>query len=117
MKNEITHELFFTHSPERVWDYLTEPALMAQWLMPTDFQPIIGADFQFKTKPIPQLNLDGIMYCKVLELEPYKKLSYSWKAGPGNGVIELDSLVVWTLHPKEDGTLLKLVHTGFREVH
>ena len=84
--------------------------------MKNDFQPIIGYDFQFTAKPAPSLNFDGIVYCKVLEIVPFKKLSYSWKLGPGDGKIEIDSIVVWKLQPKEKGTELFLDHTGFREL-
>ena len=62
---------------------------------------------------MPQLNFDGIVYCKVLEIVPYQRLSYSWKSGPGNRKIELDSIVVWKLIPKDNGTELLLEHTGF----
>ena len=64
---------------------------------------------------MPQLDFDGIVYCKVLEIVPHKTLSYSWKTGPGEGKIELDSLVVWKLIPKDNGTELLLEHTGFIE--
>jgi uncharacterized protein YndB with AHSA1/START domain len=84
--------------------------------MKNDFQPIIGYDFQFKVNPMPSLNFDGIIYCKVLEIVPFKRLSYSWKSGPGEGRITVDSLVVWTLQPKEDGTELLLEHSGFSEI-
>lgn len=113
MAETIRHTFFFTHPPEAVWAYLTEPELMAQWLMKNDFQPIIGYDFQFRTNPIPSLNFDGIFYCRVLEIVPFKKLSYSWKGGPGDGKITLDSIVVWKLQPKDDGTALFLEHSGF----
>jgi uncharacterized protein YndB with AHSA1/START domain len=66
--------------------------------------------------PLPDYNFDGIVYCKVLEVVPFKKLSYSWKSGPGNGGITIDSLVVWTLDPKEGGTQLLLEHSGFKKL-
>jgi uncharacterized protein YndB with AHSA1/START domain len=115
MAKSIKHNFFFPQQPEAVWEYLTKPELMAQWLMETDFQPIVGCDFQFKTRPMPNFNFDGIVYCKVLEIMPYKRLSYSWKGGPGEGKITLDSIVVWTLHPKDNGTELQLDHSGFKE--
>lgn len=113
MIRSINHQFFFSHSPETVWEYLTKPELMEQWLMKNDFQPIVGLDFQFRTSPIPSLDFDGIFYCKVLEIVPLKKLSYSWKSGPGDGKITLDSTVTWKLEPKEKGTELFLEHTGF----
>ena len=113
MAKIIKHQFFFPHPKERVWEYLTKPELMEQWLMKNDFQPIVGLDFQFKTNPIPSLDFDGIFYCKVLEIVPFKKLSYSWKSGPGDGKITLDSVVVWKLEPTEKGTEVFLEHSGF----
>jgi uncharacterized protein YndB with AHSA1/START domain len=113
MKKSIEHQFFFPHPPEAVWEYLTKPELMEQWLMKNDFQPIVGVDFQFRTNPIPGLDFDGIFYCKVLEIVPFKKLSYSWKSGPGEGEITLDSVVVWKLQPTDKGTELFLEHSGF----
>jgi len=113
MTKSINHQFFFPHPPEMVWEYLTNAELMEQWLMKTNFQPIIGFEFQFRTSPIPGLNFDGIFYCKILEIVPLKKLSYSWKSGPGEGEITLDSLVEWKLQPKDKGTELFLEHSGF----
>src|SRR5690242_9528094 len=104
MTKSIHHQFFFPHPAEMVWEYLTNAELMAQWLMKNDFQPIVGHEFQFRTNPIPSLDIDGIMYCTVLEIIPFKKLSYSWKAGPGGGKITLDTVVVWELQSKEKGT-------------
>ena len=86
---------------------------MEQWLMKNDFQPIVGHSFQFQTKPIPNFDFDGIIYCRVLEIIPFKKLSYSWRGGPGNGQMTMDSVVYWTLEPSGAGTELRLLHTGF----
>jgi uncharacterized protein YndB with AHSA1/START domain len=116
MTKDIRHKYFFSHPPELVWEYLTKSELMAQWLMPNNFLPILGYDFEFRIKPVPKLDFDGIVYCKLLEIVPYQKLSYSWKSGPGNGKIDLDSIVVWKLIPKDNGTELLLEHTGFKEI-
>ena len=113
MEKQIQHRYSFAHPPERVWEFLTQPALMEQWLMKNDFQPIVGYAFQFRTNPIASLNFDGIFYCTVLELVPCKKLSYSWNCGPGAGKIDLQSVVVWKLLPTEKGTDLLLNHSGF----
>lgn len=113
MKQIIKHQFFFSHPAETVWEYLTKSELMEQWLMKNDFQPVVGRDFQFRTGPIPGLNFDGIFYCKVLEIVPFKKLSYSWKSGPGEGKIDLESVVIWKLEPKDKGTEVFLEHSGF----
>lgn len=116
MNTVIRQQFFYSHPANTVWDYLTKPELIAQWLMPNDFQPILGHEFRFTIKPIPSLDLDGIFHCKVLEIVPFKKLSYSWQGGPGNGKISLDSVVVWTLLEKDNGTELQLEHRGFKDI-
>ena len=116
MTTSINHQFFLPHPPSAVWEYLTTAELMELWLMKNDFQPVIGHEFQFATKPMPALNTDGIFHCKVLEIDPLKKLSYSWKGGPGDGSITLDTIVVWTLKPKDKGTELFLEHSGFSEI-
>ena len=113
MAASIKHQLFFPHPPAAVWEYLTNPELMELWLMKSNFQPIMGHEFQFRVNPIPSLDFDGIIYCKVLEIDPFKKLSYSWKLGPGDGTINVDSVVRWELQPKDDGTELLLKHGDF----
>jgi uncharacterized protein YndB with AHSA1/START domain len=113
MTKTIKHQFFLPHPKEIVWEYLTKSELLEQWLMKNDFQPVVGHDFQFRTNPIPSLDFDGICYCKVLEIIPFKKLSYSWRGGSGKGEITLDTLVVWKLVPSEKGTELFLEHSGF----
>ena len=113
MTRTINHQFFFPHPPEHVWEYLTNSELLALWLMKNTFQPVVGHQFQFRTNPIPSLNFDGIFYCKVLEIVPHKKLSYSWQSGPGEGEISLDSVVVWKLEATDKGTELFLEHSGF----
>lgn len=115
MTKSIHHKFFFPHPPEVVWEYLTKPELIELWLMKNNFQPKVGHDFQFRTNPLPNFNFDGIVHCKVVQITPCQKLSYSWKGGPGQGQITLDSVVVWTLVPKEGGTELVLEHSGFME--
>ena len=81
--------------------------------MKNDFKLVVGHEFQFRTKPKLDFDFDGIFYCKVLAIAPFKNLSYSWKCGPGEGIITIDSVVNWTLEPKNNGTQLLLEHGDF----
>ncbi len=107
MQKEIKQTWHFNQLPQVVWEYLTKPELLEQWLMKTDFQPIVGHKFRFTTSS------GKIIYCEVLEVNPFTKLSYSWQAHSGNGNKSFDSEVIWTLIPKGKGTELQLVHNGF----
>ncbi len=115
MQTEINHHWVYEQSPAEIWGYLTQPELIALWLMPNNFKPVVGHEFEFRTNAIPSLELSGIFYCQVLEIVPPKKLTYSWKGGPGNGIVTLDTVVEWTLEPLEKGTKLNLKHSGFHE--
>jgi uncharacterized protein YndB with AHSA1/START domain len=114
MQRDLVIKWFFPHPAEKVWECLTTPELISQWLMKNDFKPIVGHKFQFHTRPIPKMGFDGIVYCEVLEIIPDKKLVYTWQGGPKPGVIRLDTVLTWTLTPGAEGTTLLLEHTGFK---
>lgn len=97
------------HPPEKVWRALTEPALLAQWLLPTDLELSVGRPFRFKAEPTQWW--DGIVDSEVIELEAGRRLKYAWRTAGPKG---LDSTVTWTLMPTAGGTRLCLEHAGFR---
>jgi uncharacterized protein YndB with AHSA1/START domain len=115
MQKEIRNEWVYEQPPNEVWEYLTQAELIALWLMPNNFKPIPGFEFQFQTKPIPALDLDGVFHCKILEIVAFQKLTYSWKGKSGNGVSRLDTVVEWTLEKYGNGTKLFLRQWGFNE--
>lgn len=115
MQTEIKHSFFFPHPTEIVWDYLTKPELLSEWLMENDIKPIVGHQFQFRAKAAPSIEFDGICYCKILSVVPFKQLSYSWKCSPTDNGHKIDTIVMWTLIPKDNGIELNLLQTGFKE--
>lgn len=107
MQTEIKHTFYFSQAPQEVWEYLTKPELMEQWLMPSDFQPTPGHHFRF-TNPN-----NTFVICEVLEVKPFTHLSYVWKNDWSKTKTPYTSKVSWTLTPIENGTELLLVHSGF----
>jgi uncharacterized protein YndB with AHSA1/START domain len=103
---DLRFEFSYPHPPERVWRAITDSKAIAYWLMPNDFQPVVGHEFHFRTTP--RGAWDGTVACKVLEVTPPRKLAYSW-AGGG-----IDTVVTFNLAPEAGGTKLTLEHTGFR---
>jgi uncharacterized protein YndB with AHSA1/START domain len=105
----ISFEFDLQHPPEKVWRALTEPALLAEWLLPVINHKLeSGADFAFKTQPFP--DWDGTVNCRFLEIEPMRKLSFTWVVGQ----MEIDTVVTFTLEASALGTHLWLEHSGFR---
>ncbi|MHA6690227.1 SRPBCC family protein [Devosia sp. A449] len=87
--------------PEKIWRALTQPELIAEWLMQSDFKPVAGHSFKFTADW-------GGVDCQVQEVEPNKMLSYKWDA------FGLESVVTWTLTATSTGTRLRLEQSGFR---
>lgn len=108
--SSIHVDQFLPHSQSRVWRALTDPDLMARWLMPNDFKPVVGHRFTFQARPIPALNFAGVIECEVLAVEPEHLLRISWVDRSGSG---LDSTVTWRLVPEGRGTRMLLEHSGF----
>jgi len=97
--------------PEKVWRVLTEPELLAAWMLPNDMKPESGKRFAFAGPDAP-------IECEVLEAEPGKLLRYSWRERPGADAADrlpaIDSVVTFTLaRTVSGGTHLRIVHDGF----
>ena len=107
---DIVVEDVLPHPPEKVWTALTTAELIGRWLMPNDFEPVVGKRFTFTTRPIGAW--DGVVQCEVLEVVPLRRLVYSWQGGAEDS--RLDSVVTWTLQPEGTGTRLRMVHARFR---
>ncbi|MDB4931139.1 MAG: hypothetical protein JWM10_3623 [Myxococcaceae bacterium] len=105
----ISFEFDLSHGPQKVWRALTDPTLLAEWLLPVvGFELAPGAAFTFKTQPYP--GWDGTVNCRILESEAERKLSYAWVVGD----MEIDTVVTFTLTPTASGTRLSLVQSGFK---
>src|SRR5215470_2923203 len=92
--------------PEKIWRALTQPHLIQEWLMKNDFTPVVGHRFNLRRTPQSDVNI--VVDCQVLTVEPNKTLSYKWNA------MGLESVVTWTLTPTSAGTHLRMEQSGFR---
>ena len=104
----LAFEFDLRHPPEKVWRALTEPALLTEWLLPVaELKLAPGEDFILRTQPQP--GWDGTVNCRFVEIEPLRKLKYTWTVGEW-----LDTVVTFTLTPTPGGTRLSLVQSGFK---
>ena len=107
-QSELSLEFDLHHAPEKVWRALTDPVLLAEWLLPViDLELVPGAAFTFKTQAYP--GWDGTVNCRFLEIEAQRKLRYTWVVGD-----MLDTVVTFTLTPTPSGTRVSLVQSGFK---
>jgi len=101
----------YPHPPAKVWRALTDPALVALWMMrPEGFAPVVGTRFKLVAKPQPGWR--GFVECEVLEARAPSVLRYSW-SGDDKGTL---THVTYTLSPHAGGTRLTFEHTGFTGV-
>ena len=103
----LSFEFDLQYSPEKVWRALTDPVLLAEWLLPVvglKLEP--GAAFTFKAQPQP--GWDGTVNCRFVEIEAQRKLCWAWVVG------DIDTVVTFTLTPTVSGTRLSLVQSGFK---
>jgi uncharacterized protein YndB with AHSA1/START domain len=89
------------YPPEKIWRALTQPHLIEEWLMKNDFKPAVDHRFNFRGDW-------GSVDCRVLTIEPNRRLSYTWDA------MGLESVVTWTLTPAGTGTHLRMEQAGFK---
>lgn len=107
----IVIERNLDHPPQKVWRTLTEGRLVAKWLMPGDFRPVVGQRFTFRAEPVP--NWNGVTEGEVLEVDSPRRLVYRWHT-LGAARDGLTTTVSWTLTPTPTGTLLRMEQSGFR---
>jgi len=104
-------EEFLPYPKERVWRALTDPDLIARWLMPNDFKLEAGYQFAIDSDPIRRCGLGGTGQCEVLAFDEGKMLRIAWTAAHEN-MRGLDSTVTFTVAPEEAGTRLLIEHDG-----
>ena len=92
---------------EKVWNALTDKDQMKKWYFDlAEFKSIVGFEFQFYGQ-----GHKGEQYlhlCKVTQVIPGKKISYTWRYDKYEGVSE----VSFELFAEGDKTRLKLTHEG-----
>jgi uncharacterized protein YndB with AHSA1/START domain len=113
----IVLDEFYPHAIETVWRALTDRKAIEAWYAKNDFEAMEGRDFAFQMQPLPEFEFDGVVHCKVLEVDPPRRLVYADRRGtPGNPWF-LDTVVSFNLEPADRdgvvGTILHFEQSGF----
>ena len=132
MKRTVRLKTYFPYDRKVVWKAITNADLLSKWFMENDFVPELNREFTFHKDPQP--GWDGMTYCKVTAIEPFKKIAYTYSGKAGGektlacagihsgmadkaakGIFtELNTLLSFTLIPDCRGSCLQLEHSGFR---
>jgi uncharacterized protein YndB with AHSA1/START domain len=105
-RGDVRLEVGANAPAERVFEALTQPTELDRWIGDgAAVEPRVGGryDFGWDHGPI-----------KILDLEPGRRLSYSWSYPDEAGRTLADETVVeWTLEESGGRTRIVLVHSGF----
>jgi uncharacterized protein YndB with AHSA1/START domain len=120
MKDHVLEmERLIPAPPERVFEYWTEPELVAKWFGPGDFDvPSSQLDLRPGGKwrttirsPEGKLRTVSGVYSTI---EPPRRLVFTWAWDDDNGVRGHETQVTVTLEPTPGGTRLRLVQEDFQ---
>lgn len=91
---------------EKVWQAITDKEHMKKWYFDIPaFRPEIGCEFTFEGQDGPTTY---VHLCKITELIPGQKITYSWRYEGYEGI----SYVSFELSAEGEKTKLRLTHTG-----
>lgn len=109
MARDITVDVELPHPRRAVWLALTDPAALAEWMMPVeDFAPVVGRRFTVRARPMP--GWDGVVHCEVTTVDEPSLLAYTWRGSR----MRATTTVTWALtEPSPGRTRLLLTHNGF----
>jgi uncharacterized protein YndB with AHSA1/START domain len=107
MRLDISMEELFPVPIDRVWQALTDPAMIERWLMrPDGYEAKVGA--RFTLRDTTGADCVGQVECEVLELSAPHRVVWSWRGAEDPATTRL----VIGLEADERGTRLTLRHTG-----
>jgi uncharacterized protein YndB with AHSA1/START domain len=107
MKLDLRISEVFERPVEAVWLAITDRRILARWLMDNDFEPRVGHKFALRDPPTSTWR--GWVECEVLELEPPRRMVWSWNSGMAG---ETATRVVFELRQEGTATRLTLRHEG-----
>lgn len=110
MGSGIEHEVWAAAAAERVFGLLTDPAGHVRWMgRRAQLDPRPGGAFRLDMFDVPG---DHVISGVVLEIDPPRRLAWSWGwedsvvLPPGRSTVEM------TLVPEADGTRIRVRHQG-----
>ncbi|MEP2717608.1 SRPBCC domain-containing protein [Pseudophaeobacter sp.] len=104
-KSVLRKTIYLQASPEKVWEFLTDPERLTSWFHRPTNRLTPGAALEMHGADSGDL----IIWGEVLQARAPEYLEYSFCIKPMGGAV---STVKWTLTPVPGGTQLSLEHEG-----
>ena len=104
------YQLFIKASPERIWEAITKPELVAKYFHNCRSRSELAAGGRWRawSPDHTKLWVDSEM----LEFDPPRRLSHGWRSLYNDELaLEAESRVTWEIEPQDGGySLLTVVH-------
>ena len=110
---QIERETIVAAPIERVWEILTQPEHFQRWFA------FDGATIDLRPggEIVMHWQEHGTFYARIEAVDPPHRFAYLGARLPDDPVREGNAtLVSFTLHPEGEGTRLRVVESGFREL-
>ena len=111
---DIDIEIAIARPVREVYEAWLKPDLLESWLAyKAIVEPAVGGAYELFWDPAATEE-NSTRGCRITELVPNSQISFSWK-GPVQYAESTETLtqVFIRLEPKDGGTLLRFVHTGW----
>jgi uncharacterized protein YndB with AHSA1/START domain len=107
MNLDLRFDEVFPNPIDAVWRAVTDPRMLARWLMDNDFKPRAGHKFTLRDPPTTTWR--GRVECEVLEIDPPHRMVWSWNGGSQGEIV---TRVIFELRSEGSGTRFVLRHEG-----
>jgi uncharacterized protein YndB with AHSA1/START domain len=108
----ISREITIAAPPAAVWAIITEPGHLSGW-----FSDEAVIDLRPGGAMLLTWHGHGTYRARVETVEPLHRFAFRWLRREGDGPVEDSStLVVMTLVPEGDGTILRVTESGFADL-
>jgi uncharacterized protein YndB with AHSA1/START domain len=111
----VTLEIFIAAPRERIFQAITDPAQASQWWGRKDqyyfnhFNMDVRVGGKWSTTGTSPKNGDLAVHGEFLEVDPPRRLAYSWSSS----WMPVVTKVLWEFDSQDNGTLVRLTHSGF----
>jgi uncharacterized protein YndB with AHSA1/START domain len=112
----ITRDVRIAASPEVVFDVISRPEHIRDWWSAeTAVEPVAGSTGELTWRDDATGRV-GVAQITVIDAKPHHLFSFRWTHGPDETLTPSNSLLVtFELFATDDGTVLRMTESGFRE--
>ncbi|MEO9477554.1 MAG: SRPBCC domain-containing protein [Cyclobacteriaceae bacterium] len=106
----IAIEKTYKQPIDEVWKYITNQTYLAQWLMPGNFEPIVGKSYRFDCPP-DENECSDFVFGEILDVQAPHTIKFTWNTAQ----LHNTTVVTFSLVETNDGVTFKIAHEGFAE--